>query len=106
MCLTLGTWHPYKQANVLVWQHFAQRWLGPLVNYIDPGSNFSKKSKLHTISTWLTYIRIAYPLFKDQLESAIVTASDNYFQGKPFVLKYLKELHQLVEFFIPTVRFQ
>ena len=61
LCVFLGKWHPYKQANTVVWNHWASRFLAPFFHYMVPGSNFFASARLVTISTFITYIRLAMP---------------------------------------------
>jgi hypothetical protein len=45
LCVCLGTWHPYKQANTVVWCHWAARFIAPFFNHLVPKSNFRKKAR-------------------------------------------------------------
>ena len=54
--MTLGIWHPYKQANSVVWSHWGARFLAPYFRHLIPNSDFSA---LVTIVTYFTYIRLA-----------------------------------------------
>ena len=97
----LGTWHPYKQANIVVWTTWVQRWIGPLYHEICPAGNVPKKPKLIVASTFFTYMRLAYPKFRGQLEGALARHQNN--QNDPEIYAALLDLHQLFEFFIPVV---
>jgi hypothetical protein len=98
----LGTWHPYKQANILIWTHWGQRYFGPLYHDLIPSGLFFEKPKLIVIATFFTYVRLAYPYFKAELEAAMAeTKKDEEFPDK---YAALLDLHQLLEFFIPVVR--
>ena len=57
LCVTLGVWHPCKQANTVVWDQWGPRFLAPFFNDIVPGSNFQCKARLITIITYFTHIR-------------------------------------------------
>ena len=59
LCVTLGVWHPYKQANSVVWSHWGPRFLAPYFHHIVPGSNFSARARLITIISYFTYIRFS-----------------------------------------------
>jgi hypothetical protein len=102
LCVSLGTWHPYKQANTVVWSHWAARFLAPYFNHIVPGSNFRTSARLVTISSYFTYIRLALPLFASQLHAAIKAA--RLMLAKPLVLAYLLDLRDMLYFAIPVVR--
>ena len=86
LCVTLGLWHPYKQANSVVWGHWGPRFLAPFFNHIVPGSNFQIKARLITIITFFTCIRLAAPSFAKQLQDAINTARAD--RARPSVLNY------------------
>ena len=99
--MTLGVWHPYKQANTVVWGHWGPRLLAPFFNDIVPGSNFQCKARLITIITYFTHIRLAAPSFAKQLQDAIKTARAD--RARPLVLSYLLDQRILVLFCIPVV---
>ena len=104
LCVQLGTWHPYKQANTVVWTHWAERVFGPLFNELIPNANFNKKAGLSTVASFLTFVRLAYPSFRSELQAAIerVRASDQ----DVIAMSHLRDIKKLVEFFIPAVRLQ
>ena len=101
LCVTLGIWHPYKQANSVVWSHWGARFLAPYFHHIAPASNFSRSARLITIVTYLTYIRLAAPEFAQQLQDAIKVART--LRDKPLVLAYLLDLRTLIFFCILVV---
>lgn len=102
LCVTLGVWHPYKQANTVVWSHWGPRFLGPFFNHMVPGSDFRSKARLITIITFFTYIRLAAPSFAVELQQAIQAARK--LPAKPLILAYLLDLRSLIFFAIPVVR--
>ena len=101
LCVTLGLWHRYKQANSVVWRHWGPRFLAPFFNHFVPGANFTGKARLITIITYFTYIRLAAPSFAKQLQDAIKAARADL--ARPLVLLYLLDLRCLVFFCIPVV---
>ena len=101
LCVTLGVWHPYKQANTVVWSHWGPRFLAPYFNHVVPGSNFRSKARLITIITYFTFIRLAAPSFAKQLQDAIKAA--RALRQRPLALDYLLDLRTLVFFCIPVV---
>jgi hypothetical protein len=101
LCVTLGLWHPYKQANSVVWSHWGPRFLAPLLHHFAPGANFSGGARLITIITYFTYIRLAAPSFAKQLQDAIKAARAD--RARPLALAYLLDLRCLVFFCIPVV---
>jgi hypothetical protein len=94
LCVTLGVWHPYKQANSVVWSHWGPRFPAPYFHHIVPGSNFSTGARLITIISYFTYIRLAAPSFAAQLQAAIKTARAD--RARPLALSYLLGLRTLV----------
>ena len=101
LSVTLGLWHPYKQANSVVWSHWGPRYLAPYFHHLVPGSNFSGGARLITIITYFTYIRLAAPSFAQQLQDAIKAA--RALRQRPLALDYLLDLRTLVFFCIPVV---
>ena len=101
LCVTLGIWHPYKQANTVVWNHWGPRFIGPYFHHLNPGSNFFSSARLVTISTYLTYIRLAIPDIAAELQAAITEARKN--RAKPLILAYLLDLRDFLMFAIPVV---
>ena len=101
LCVQLGTWHPYKQANTVVWSHWGPRIFAPLFNEMIADANFNKKARLTTIACFLTYVRLAYPLFRRQLTEAMRSVKA---LGMDKVgLSHLRDLQKLCQFFIPVV---
>lgn len=99
--VTLGTWHPYKQANTLIWHHWAARVFAPLFHDLIPQSKFHLSARLVSITAHLSYVRLAYPMFKAELTEAINFCTD---KGNRIVeLSHLQDLKNLCEFFIPVV---
>ena len=101
LCVTLGVWHPYKQANTVVWGHWGPRFLAPFFNHIVPGSNLQSKARLITIITYFTFIRLAAPSFAKQLQDAIKTARAD--RARPLVLSFLLDQRILFFFCIPVI---
>ena len=99
--MTLGVWHPYKQANTVVWSHFGPRFLAPFFNHLVPGSNFRRSARLVTIVTFFTYLRLSLPSIAAEMQAAIVTARQQ--RSRPLVLAYLLSLRDLLFFMIPVV---
>ena len=100
-CVQLGTWHSYKQACTVVWGHWAARVFAPLYNFLINNANFRKKARLTTIARFLTYVRLAYPFFRQELKDTIseVRAAnlDNVAKTQ------LYDLTKLLVYFIPVV---
>jgi len=101
LCVTLGIWHPYKQANTVMWGHWGPRFLAPYFNHVVPSANFRRSARLITIITYLTYIRLAAPDIAQQLQEAIIAARK--LPDKPLILAYLLDLRTLIFFCIPVV---
>ena len=89
----------YKQANSLVWNHWARRFLAPYFHHLVPGSNFSRSARLVTIATF--FIRQAVPRIAAELLAAIKKA--RLMRDKPLVLAYLLDLRDMLYFCIPVV---
>jgi hypothetical protein len=85
----------------VVWETFLPRFFGRLFNEIVPNANVFKSPKLKHQVTFMSYCRLAYPHFKEQLADAMVKARRDVEQPERF--DYLEDLHDLLEFFIPVV---
>jgi hypothetical protein len=98
--LTLGYWHTYKQANFLVYAAFAKSFMAGCFHTLFPNIPFWPKPRhLSTIITMLTYIRLAYPAFKERLADALTLEIGTA------QTQHLINLQVLCEFYIPVVIF-
>ena len=104
LCVTLGVWHPYKQANSVLWNHFGPRFLAPYFNHMVPAANFSNKAKLVTIVTYFTYMRLAYVDLKQDLCDAIERSKETK-RTNPKILDTLLDLQSIFEYFLPVLSF-
>ena len=102
LCVQLGTWHPYKQANTVIWSHWGSRIFGPLFNELIPNANFNKKARLATIVKFLTIVRMAFPEFRRDLIVAVNSTSGG---RDRLAHSHLYDLLKLLLFFIPVVCF-
>ena len=97
----LGTWHPYKQANVVVWSHWGARIFAPLFNDLIPNANFNPRAKLSTIARFLTVARLSYKSWKNDLKNAREEIERRNMDR--VAISHLRDLLKLMEFFIPVV---
>ena len=97
----LGTWHPYKQANVVVWSHWGARIFAPLFNDLIPHANVNPKTKLSTIARFLTVARLSYKSWKTDLKKAREEIERRNMDR--VAISHLRDLLKLMEFFIPVV---
>lgn len=102
LCVQLGTWHPYKQANTLLWTHWSARIFAPLFNELISNANFQPKARLSTIAKFLTIVRLAFPSFRTNLEDAL--RHQQQLNTNRVAVSHLRDLKKLLEFFIPVVR--
>ena len=97
--LSLAWWHSYKWCTKLVMKVFADDFIAPMFHFLFPGREFNVDKSRHTANvTILSYIRLAYPSFKEQLTSTLADPSLSL-RGKTL----LTNLQSLCEYFIPTV---
>ena len=101
LCVQLGTWHCYKQACTVVWAHWGPRVFAPLFHEIISDANFNSKARLSSIARFFTYVRLAYPSFRDELTETLrsLTAMGVDRTG----ISQLRDLKKLIEFFVPVV---
>jgi hypothetical protein len=96
--LTLGYWHSYKQANFLVYKAYATSFMAGCFHTLFPNIPlFPKPRHLSSVVTLLSYIRLAYPTFRDALATAL--SGDLGYAER----KHLENLQVLCEFYIPVV---
>jgi hypothetical protein len=98
---SLAWWHSYKWACKEVVKVFSSDFLAPWFHHVWPKREFSTKKISHpACSTYLSYIRLAYPKFRDSLNQALAREGLNQRQ-----LALLTNLKDMCEFFIPVVSF-
>jgi len=95
----LAWWHNYKWASRKIFEVFGKDFIAGMFHTLFPSVNFNMKYMSHTtINTYLTYIRLAYPSFRQQLVSAL--RKDDLTEHARQVLM---NLQSMCEFFIPVV---
>jgi hypothetical protein len=96
--VSLGLWHNYKQACLLVYRKFANWFFAPLFHELWPVDTFYPKAKIPQITTIFTYMRLSYPTWRPKLDQFLAQIII-----PPASLNHAKNLKALMEFFIPTV---
>ena len=97
--ISLAWWHTYKWCTKKIMQVFANDIIAPLFHHLFPGKKYAPKIMSHSANTtYLSYIRLAYPHFQQALSNALVNHNLNTKQ-----LGLLHNLQDLCEYFIPTV---
>ena len=64
----LGLWHPVKMLMQLIWRRFAAWLWAPMMHDLIPGAKFFKKVKTDKLHCFFTYIRLAYPSCRQELQ--------------------------------------
>jgi hypothetical protein len=94
-------WHTMKMGFFAIWRTFAKQFLAGLFHQLYPKFMFrSKPSYLTSIVSLLTTIRIAYRKFGPHLKLAMAQRDLTLSTRND-----LQNLHDLCEFYIPTVHF-
>ena len=72
-CVLLGTWHTYKELNLLTWKFGLRILFGPVYHAIYPTSKIFFKPKLGHLETFFTWITIAFTKedLREKLERSI-----------------------------------
>ena len=96
---SLAWLHSYKWATKRIMIVYASDFIAPLFHYLWPARQFDPTKFSHTSATTiLSYIRLAYPGFKnsllEHLANPIITVRQR---------TILQNLQHLCEFFIPVV---
>ena len=99
--LSLAWWHSYKWATKRIMVVYAGDFIAPYFHYMYPDKQFSPMKQSHPANcTYLSYMRLAYPYFRDQLQAAL---------RRPLLFPrqktILTNLLNLLEYFIPVVSF-
>jgi hypothetical protein len=100
MGVSLAWWHSYKWCSKRIIQVFASDFFGPMFHHLFPHTDFHPDKMSHTaITTYLSYVRLAYPAFKNRLVGAMSRSGLTERQAC-----LLQNLSDLCEYFIPVVR--
>ena len=98
---SLAWWHNYKWATFRILLVFGPDFFGPLFHRLFPDREFSpKKMSVPSATALLSYVRLAYPLVKQNLEDAIKLGNRIH----PNQMALLKNLSDLFQYFIPATR--
>jgi hypothetical protein len=99
MGVSLAWWHNYKWVSKRIIVAFSNSFIGPMFHYLNPTQRWSPTTVKHSAaSTYLSYIRLAYPSFKHHIDNALANRST-----RPEARQLLMNLQHLCEFFIPVV---
>ena len=97
--LSLAWWHNHKWATRQIVRVFGSDFIVPLFHHLFPEKGFVlDKIKHSALTTYITYIRVAYPKFKNELSVAVRRLDLNTHQKS-----ILTNLQDMCEFFIPVV---
>ena len=97
----LGHWHVYKQANLLLWSSHGHVFLCPLYQHLFPAAHAIKKPRLVVLETFFTYVTLSHPSWKDALKAGMENRNT-----MPIMRSAMFLLYDLVEVFIPMVRYE
>lgn len=99
MSLSLAWWHNYKWTTKMIIRVFSNDFIMPLFHHLFPDRGFAIDKVGHTaLCTYLSYIRLSYPGFREQLNTAL--RRDGLRDSQRVLLTNLRDL---CEFFIPVV---
>jgi hypothetical protein len=97
--VTLGMWHSYKQANLLLWKAGAfDFWIGLHLD-LFPNQNIYPTRKLFKSVVWFNLLRLSYPMWKADLDTMIGNTKDS-----DILCNHMLNLRAFMEFFIPAVQ--
>ena len=99
MGVSLAWWHSFKWATKKIMQVFGKDLIAPMFHHLFPEREYApEKMALPAMTTYLTQIRLAYPRFRQQLNTSL--ARNDITSRQRHVLANLSDL---CEFFIPAV---
>ena len=97
--LSLAWWHSYKWVAKQLFKVFSSDFFAPYYHHLFPTQAFHvDKLSLSGISTYMTYMRLAYPAFRTALKEALKTANLSFRQKT-----LLRNLQDIFECYIPVV---
>lgn len=98
--VSLAWWHNYKWASFRIMTVFGSDFIGSCFHALFPDRAFDvSKMSFSSVCTILSYIRLSYASFQDDLSSALT--GDINMRAK----QLLTNLQLMVEYFIPVVLF-
>jgi hypothetical protein len=95
----LAWWHSYKWCTKYIMKVFANDFIVPFIHYMFPTRTVKLESMDHTNHVaYLTYIRLSYPRWKQELAEALAIPTLTVRQKT-----LLTNMQDLCEYFIPVV---
>jgi len=121
--LIFGFWHAYHYAYVALWDEFRVTFLAKAFWLLYPSNTLMRRPKNTQSSTFFTWLRLAYPSFREKLVASIATLKsavsewqlaflrarregkkiENKNQHLPSYV-HLLNLYHLLEFCIPCIQ--
>jgi hypothetical protein len=99
----MGFWHIYKHASKSIYEIYANSFIAGCFLTLFPAAQFRARTRyLSSIVTVLSYIRLSYPMFRDQLIEALDDDDDDMFASSKI---HLNNLQALCEYIIPAVTY-
>ena len=97
----LAPWHNYKWASIMIIKIFGRDFIGPFFHRLFPNHAFDmNKMKFPAVCTLLSYMRLSYPSFRDQLMEAKNTDGLSV-----RATTLLNNMWSMFEYFIPVVQY-
>ena len=98
--VSLAWWHSYKWATFRICVVFGSDIIGPLFHNLFPQRSYDVKLMSFPAATsLLSYMRLAYPAVRNELNAAIALGSS---VNKSCIV-LLNNMRDLMEYFIPVV---
>ena len=72
--LLFGFWHAYHYAHVALWDEFRATFLAAAFWKLYPTQNIMRRPKLSQSSTFFMWLRLAYPSFREKLNTSMKDA--------------------------------
>ena len=97
--VNLAPWHNYKWASYQIMRVFGRDFIGPFFHALFPDVAFdTNKMRFPAVCTLLSYMRLAYPQFRERL---IIARQQPAVNNR--ALSLLDNMWSMFEFFIPVV---
>jgi len=98
--VSLALWHNYKWATAKLFKVFGRDFIGPFFHRLFPDTAIDLTNFNHSSATTiLSYMRLSFPHFKDELEQTMTLPS---LTGRAKI--DLTNLWHLLNYFIPVVQ--
>jgi len=85
-----GIWHAYMYAHTALWDYFRYSFLADAFFALFPKTTLLRKPKLFKSSEFLTWLRISYAEFRDELRETVIELQLDYLMAERELPRFKK----------------